>query len=646
MLAALLEQDAGEHDSAVAAHLEACAVCWQTLIDLAADSATRAEIARQLTWVKNQLRVDEHEPAYREGLARLLVQLKEGTPTAGERATFEEEGEELTFLQVPTREGLLGHFAGYDVMEVIGRGGMGIVLKAYEPALGRVVALKVLAPRLAMSSNARRRFVREGRLAAALSHDNIVTIHGVSETAGLPFLVMQHVVGKSLQDRLDRVGALKLTEIIQIGMQTAAGLAAAHAEGLIHRDIKPANLLLEAESGRVKITDFGLARMVDDSQLTQNGVIAGTPAYMAPEQARGESIDHRADLFSLGSVLYAMATGTPPFVGSPALVVLRQVIDETPRAIRALNAHLPVWLETLVSKLMAKEPAQRCQSAAEVAALLEAGGKLASTPARAGRWTRGVGIALAATLLAGVVLLAQSSSAPKKEASAAEIYYDFRGQPLPPTLFVFGEEKFVREEPEGLRITMPEERKDLEAISIATGPDAFSGAGDFEVTTTLEILAADSPPGGYGVGLCLHVKKAPPFRGSAAVCRLVRAKNNQILLWDQAFEPLEPGGKPRFESGEVPCTDNVVRLRIKRSGSTLEQSWAAGSDGDDFHELQRFEFGKEAIGRMMVNAVTGANAASWTRGLSTCGSEQRRTRRRTWQRPDLGSRVSGWRLVL
>jgi serine/threonine-protein kinase len=182
---------------------------------------------------------------------------------------------------------------------------------------------------------------------------------------------MQYVAGESLQDRLDRAGPLEVGEAVRIAFQTASGLAAAHAQGLIHRDIKPANLLLENGLGRVRITDFGLARTADGVGLTQAGVVAGTPEYMAPEQARGEPVDHRADLFSLGGVLYAMCTGQPPFRGTSPLAVMRQVSDESPAPIRSLNARAPEWLEILAQRLLAKAPADRFQSAAEVAALLE-----------------------------------------------------------------------------------------------------------------------------------------------------------------------------------------------------------------------------------------------------------------------------------
>ena len=179
--------------------------------------------------------------------------------------------------------------------------------------LNRNVAIKVLSASLASTGAARSRFLREARAAAAVVHEHVVGVFAVAESAGLPFLVMEYVSGRSLQDRLDRDGPLSITESLRIGMQTASGLAAAHAQGLVHRDVKPANILLENSVERVRLTDFGLARAVADAGLSHSGVVAGTPYYMAPEQARGEATDHRADLFSLGSTLYAICAGHPPF---------------------------------------------------------------------------------------------------------------------------------------------------------------------------------------------------------------------------------------------------------------------------------------------------------------------------------------------
>jgi hypothetical protein len=233
-----------------------------------------------------------------------------------------------------------------------------------------VVAIKVMATQLATNAAARKRFLREARAAAAVCHDHIVTIHAVEKSGDLPYLVMQCVSGMSLQERIDRNGPLALHEILRIGMQTASGLAAAHAQGLIHRDIKPANILLENGVERVKITDFGLARAAADASISQSGAIIGTPQYMAPEQACGEELDGRTDLFSLGSVLYAMCTGRAPFRAASSIAVLKRVCEEAPSPVREANADIPDWLVALIDKLQAKKPEDRYQTAAEVAELL------------------------------------------------------------------------------------------------------------------------------------------------------------------------------------------------------------------------------------------------------------------------------------
>jgi hypothetical protein len=276
----------------------------------------------------------------------------------------------LDFLAPSDKPGSLGRLGHYEVQEVIGRGGMGVVLKAFDENLHRVVAIKVMAPQLAAAATARARFTREARAQAAVTHDHVVTIHAVDESAGLPYLVMQYIAGVSLQDRLDRSGPLQLHVVLRIGMQAASGLAAAHAQGLVHRDVKPANILLENGVERVKLTDFGLARAADDASLTQSGVIAGTPQYMSPEQAEGKPVDARSDLFSLGSVLYAICTGRLPFLASSSMAVLKRVCEDTATPIRELNADIPDWLAELIAKLHVKDPAERFQSATEVADLL------------------------------------------------------------------------------------------------------------------------------------------------------------------------------------------------------------------------------------------------------------------------------------
>jgi serine/threonine protein kinase len=281
----------------------------------------------------------------------------------------------LDFLEPCDVPGCLGTLGHYEITEVVGRGGMGIVLKGHDPKLNRVVAIKVLAPHLAVEATARRRFLREAQAAAAVSHDHVVTIHAIDDGQQLPFLVMEYVSGQSLQQRIDRSGPLELKEILRIGKQMASGLAAAHSEGLIHRDVKPANILLENSVERVKITDFGLARAANDASMTETGIVAGTPEYMSPEQAQGLAVDHRSDLFSLGCVLYAMCTGRSPFRANSAVAVIRRVCDDTPRPVQEVNSEIPDWLVRIIERLLTKGPDERLQSAAEVADLL--GGHLA-----------------------------------------------------------------------------------------------------------------------------------------------------------------------------------------------------------------------------------------------------------------------------
>src|SRR5262245_2173404 len=276
----------------------------------------------------------------------------------------------LDFLEPATRPGALGRLGDYEVLEAVGPGAMGIVLRAFDAKLHRVVAIKALYPGLAGIGEARQRFVREAQAAAAVSHDNVISIHAVEDGGPVPYLVMQFIEGCTLQAKLDRVGRLPLKEILRIGLQIAEGLAAAHKQGLIHRDIKPANILLENGIERVKITDFGLARAVDDASLTRSGYIAGTPAFMSPEQADGKRVDHRSDLFSLGSVLYTLCAGHAPFRADSTMAVLKRVCEETPRPLRELNPETPEWLQALIAKLHAKNPAERYGSAAEVATLL------------------------------------------------------------------------------------------------------------------------------------------------------------------------------------------------------------------------------------------------------------------------------------
>ncbi len=274
-------------------------------------------------------------------------------------------------LQPPNHPEMLGRLGRYEMERLIGSGGMGIVFKAYDSELNRAVAIKLLAPYLASGGSARKRFAREARSAAGVVDDHVVPIHNVESESEPPFLVMQYVAGGSLQEKLDRDGPLEVSEILRIGLQTAKGLAAAHAQGLIHRDVKPSNILLDEGVERALLTDFGLARTEDDACLTRSGFHPGTPHYMSPEQVRGEAIDPRSDLFSLGCVLYALCTGRPPFRAETSYAVLRRITDETPRPIREVNPNVPEWLERIVMRLLQKSPDERFESADELAAVLE-----------------------------------------------------------------------------------------------------------------------------------------------------------------------------------------------------------------------------------------------------------------------------------
>ncbi|HZY85297.1 MAG TPA: serine/threonine-protein kinase, partial [Gemmataceae bacterium] len=345
----------------LSAHLEGCAACQQALQDVVASDGSWSGLARRLAGEQPEI-----GPALRQALAALTGHgpAVETQAEAGPSAELP-----LDFLGPTDRPGHLGRLGPYEVQKVVGRGGMGVVLLAFDPALRRNVAIKVMAPQLAATASARQRFLREACSAAAINHEHVVTIHGVDEFKDLPFIVMQYVAGSSLEQRLEFGPPPDLPELLRIGAQAASGLAAAHEKGLIHRDVKPANILLENGVERVKLTDFGLARGLDDASVTQGGVIAGTPLYMAPEQARGEPLDARADLFSLGSVLYALCTGGPPFAPGAPLAVLRRVADEPPPA-PEVSARCPPWLAAAITKLHAREPGQRFGTAAEVAELL------------------------------------------------------------------------------------------------------------------------------------------------------------------------------------------------------------------------------------------------------------------------------------
>jgi eukaryotic-like serine/threonine-protein kinase len=362
----LLEGTIADSDQVqVVSHLDHCCCCQDSLEALAnGDSSFTATLLEHAAYKPPEPQ-SAYWPALQEAKQALTVDMP--------RAAKSNPALSLAFLDPPEDGSYLGSLENFQIKRVVGRGGMGVVLHAVDTCLQRDVAIKVLDPELSKDELAVSRFCREARAAASISHENVVAVHQVEHDEGkdLPFLVMELISGESLEKKLERGGRLSLREIVSIGMQTASGLTAAHDKGLIHRDIKPGNILLEKSGQRVKLTDFGLARAAEDVRLTRSGLVAGTPLYMSPEQAMGEELDARSDLFSLGVVLYELGAGTPPFSGKTPLAVLKRVTEEQPVPLRQLNPELPEWFVRIVDRLLAKKPSERFQSAREVAETLE-----------------------------------------------------------------------------------------------------------------------------------------------------------------------------------------------------------------------------------------------------------------------------------
>jgi len=275
------------------------------------------------------------------------------------------------------------HVGPYSIQKQLGSGGMGEVYLAQDVRLGRNVALKLLDPGLTEDSETRTRFLREARLASSLDHSNICTIHEVGEAEGRLFIAMQHVEGETLRKVING-RPLNLDSLLSISLQVADALAAAHAQGIIHRDIKPGNIIITPR-GQAKVLDFGLAKLLEraegeaETHLTMTGAVMGTPAAMSPEQARGERVDHRSDIFSFGVVLYEMATGRIPFRGRSKADVISALLTQAHMAATELNEEMPARLSAAIDRALAKEPANRYQSMPELIADLrqvvaEAGG--------------------------------------------------------------------------------------------------------------------------------------------------------------------------------------------------------------------------------------------------------------------------------
>lgn len=281
------------------------------------------------------------------------------------------------FLEPPTKPGGIGCLGDYELIRVLGEGGMGIVFEANDKKLGRKVALKVLRPELTDESF-RQRFEREGIISSSIQDDNICLVYQVGVHKSVSYMAMEFLKGEDLDEKLKRDGWLPIPVVFKIAKQMALGLAVAHEKKLIHRDIKPANVWLEAgglggDFKRVKLLDFGLAKSTEvESTLTAKGMIVGTPNYMAPEQICGEPLDERADLFSLGCVMYRMLSGKIPFEKENTLAVLHAVVESEIPALNDLDQKLPKEVYGLMTKLLSKNPADRPATARKVVSMIEA----------------------------------------------------------------------------------------------------------------------------------------------------------------------------------------------------------------------------------------------------------------------------------
>jgi eukaryotic-like serine/threonine-protein kinase len=412
--------------SAVGVHLRACARC-RSMLDQQTDHATLRR------WL------EAGPPTEADGrddpvLGRLLDDLQATPPVdeATPRDTAPHPPSEVGGPPAPA--GDLGRLGPYRLLDELGRGGMGIVYRAWDEALHRLVAVKVLRPDQAELAD-RQRLVREAQHASRFQDDHVVMIHAVVDPPdGLPYLVMEYVPGRTLGESMasaDRPGPHQVAAWVA---EVADALHAAHAAGLIHRDVKPGNILIDGRTNRAKLTDFGLARAQSgQSRMTREGFICGTPTSMSPEQARGDlDLDPRSDIYSVGSTLYESLTGVTPYRGAPHLV-LRQVIEEDPRPLRQLNDRIPRDLETICLKAMARERARRYATAGDLADDLRRWlrgesihARPAGRPERAWRWCRrnpgvaGLAASLFVVLVAGFLGVLGQWRRAERQAARAE----------------------------------------------------------------------------------------------------------------------------------------------------------------------------------------------------------------------------------
>lgn len=371
-------------------HLATCLDCARQL-----DTITRDQLAA-LGPIQLAAAIETSSPA----LANLMEAALGGFNSSSRQNA---EAAVRAAFDPPKRSDAIGSFAGYDILEIAGSGGMGVVLKAHDPTLHRDVALKILSPNRAWNDADATRFLNEARTIASLQHDHVVAIYSAGREKGLPYLVMPFHAEGTLKRQLHLTPVLAASDVARIGLQLARALEATHAKGILHRDIKPSNVLLEGGLDRVRLADFGLAEALQKADASDGKQIAGTPHYMSPEQARGDAIDARSDLFGLGALLYQLSTGRPLHDGPDAASVLAQASRGEAKSVRVINAALPRALTNIIDRLIAPRPQDRFASAREVVEALE---RLANRAGRRSRLLRRIVVsALAACLLVSATIL-------------------------------------------------------------------------------------------------------------------------------------------------------------------------------------------------------------------------------------------------
>ena len=388
-------------EESLVAHVGSCEPCQAALMEFAEPLASLAQALADPT-------IKPESAALRDRLDGLKLQ----RPSPSTRDFTNHEDLKPWIEDGPSE---VGRVDQYDLIRCIGRGGMGVVFEAYDNELRRTVAIKMMSPSLLIDSSYTERVLREARAVAAIDCPSVVKVYAASKVRDLPYLVMEYVEGESLQQQLDRTPNQNFEHVLDIACDLAEALVEAHAAGVVHRDIKPANVLISAKTGRAKITDFGLAIQTSENPITQTGMLLGTPVYLAPEQIDGKPADHRSDLFSLGSLLYQMCSGKPPFSEATLVGILKAITTQQLPPLAEQNPDIPVWFSDLISVLHEKELSDRIQTASELSEMLRHRsvatrfrGATQSTKAKGGRralWFTGiVAIALAIGAMVGLGL--------------------------------------------------------------------------------------------------------------------------------------------------------------------------------------------------------------------------------------------------